>query len=176
MNTLSHRSFYILNGLITILVLSFLFWLLYFRQGLGEARLALSKLPAVNAALNGASAALLIAGFIAIKNRREFLHKNLMISACVVSLAFLVAYVYYHSMQGDTKFSGEGWIRPLYFFILISHILLSMIVFPVVLPTIYFGLRDNRRLHRKIARYTFPMWLYVSVTGVVIFFFLKTYS
>ncbi|MCG8603971.1 DUF420 domain-containing protein, partial [bacterium] len=105
-----------------------------------------------------------------------FLHKNLMISACVVSCAFLVTYVYYHSMQGDTKFLGEGWIRPLYFFILISHILLSMIVFPMVLSTIYFGLKDNRRLHRKIARYTFPMWLYVSVTGVIIFFFLKAYS
>ncbi len=119
---------------------------------------------------------LLVTGFWAIKNRKEFLHKNLMISAFIVSGLFLLSYVYYHSMQGDTKFLGQGWIRPVYFFVLVTHILLSMMVFPMILSTIYFGLRDKRKTHRKIAKVTFPIWLYVSVTGVIVFFLLRQHS
>jgi putative membrane protein len=99
-----------------------------------------------------------------------------MISAFIVSALFLMSYVYYHSQVGDTKFLGEGWIRPVYFFILITHIVLSMIVFPMVLSTIYFGLTDKRATHRKIARITLPIWLYVSATGVIIFFMLRANS
>ncbi|HEX9654275.1 MAG TPA: DUF420 domain-containing protein [bacterium] len=174
--TLSNRYFYLLNAAITLAGLTFLIWLLFFRQGSAEGSTAVTKLPAVNATLNATSTAILLAGYWAIKNRREALHKNLMISAFIVSALFLISYVYYHSLQGDTRFLGEGWIRPVYFFILISHIILSMIVFPMVLSTIYFGLSDKRTTHRKIARITLPIWLYVSVTGVVIFFMLRSNS
>lgn len=176
MLSISNRNFYVWNAIITTFALTFLIWLIFFRQGSSGSNLAVSMLPAVNAALNGTSAVLLMFGFWAIKNRREFLHKNLMLSAFIVSAMFLVSYVYYHSLQGDTKFLGEGWIRPVYFFILVTHIVLSMAVFPMILSSIYFGLSDKRRTHRKIAKITLPIWLYVSVTGVIIFFLLRNYS
>ncbi|MFQ5640921.1 MAG: DUF420 domain-containing protein [bacterium] len=176
MISITNRNFYIWNALLTISALSFLIWLIYFREVAGDINMAVTKLPAINAALNATSAALLIAGFWAIKNRREFLHKNLMLTASIVSILFLVSYVFYHSQQGDTTFLGEGWIRPVYFFILITHIVLSMVVLPAILSTIFFGLTDKRATHRKIAKFTFPVWLYVSVTGVAIFFLLRNYS
>lgn len=176
MNSTTNKNFYIWNAVITTLALSFLIWLIYFRQASGDKNLAVSMLPAVNATLNATSTVILLIGYWAIKNKREFLHKNLMISAFIVSALFLISYVYYHSLQGDTRFLGEGWIRPIYFFVLISHILLSMIVLPMVISTIYFGLSDKRKSHRKIAKFTFPIWLYVSITGVIIFFMLKYHS
>ncbi len=176
MLSLSNKNFYLVNAVVTTFALSFLVWLIYFRQGGSEANLAVSNLPALNAALNATSAIILMIGFWAIKNRREFLHKNLMISAFCVSTMFLISYVYYHSLQGDTRFLGEGLIRPIYFFILISHIILSMVVFPMVLSTIYFCITDKRKTHLKIAKFNFTIWLYVSVTGVIIFFLLRQYS
>jgi len=176
MLTISNKNFYFWNAAVTLAAMTFLIWLLFFRAGCAEGSAAVSQLPAVNALLNATSTVILLAGFWAIKNRREVLHKNLMISAFVVSTLFLISYVYYHSLQGDTKFLGEGWIRPVYFFILVTHIVLSMVVFPMVLSTIYFGLTDKRSTHRKIARITLPIWLYVSVTGVVIFFLLRSNS
>ncbi len=176
MLSITERNFYVWNAIITVAALSFLMWLLYFRPAASDVNLAASRLPAINAGLNATSTLLLLMGFWAIKHRRETLHKNLMLSACFVSLLFLASYVYYHSLQGDTKFLGEGWIRPVYFFILITHILLSMIMLPMILTTVFFGLRDRRSRHKKIARFTLPVWLYVSVTGVVIFFLLRNYS
>ena len=99
-----------------------------------------------------------------------------MITAACVSAVFLLAYVYYHSLQGDTKFLGQGWVRPVYFSILISHILLSIVILPIMLSTLYFGLTDQRSRHRKIVKFTFTIWLYVSVTGVAIFFLLRSFS
>ncbi len=176
MLSLSDRHFYIWNAALSVAALSFLMWLLYFRPAGQNVSLAASRLPAINAGLNATSTVLLLIGFWAIKNRREALHKNLMLSACFVSLLFLASYVYYHSLQGDTQFLGEGWIRPVYFFILISHILLSMVMLPMILSTVFFGLRDRRARHRKLAKFTLPVWLYVSVTGVVIFFLLRHYG
>ena len=176
MISVSNKNFYIGNAIATTFALSFLIWLIYFRGGDSETNLAISKLPALNATLNASCAIILSMGFWAIKNRRELLHRNLMLTAFLFSTLFLISYVYYHSLQGDTKFLGEGFIRPVYFFILISHILLSMIGFPMILATVFFGLSDRRKIHRKIAKITFPIWLYVSVTGVVIFFLLRSYS
>lgn len=176
MNVPSDRTFYILNGIVTVLAMAFLVWLIFVQEGSSEANLAVSYLPAVNAGLNGLAAVLLVCGRVAIAQRKERLHRTLMLSAFVASATFLVCYIYYHNLQGDTKFLGEGWIRPVYFFILITHIVLSMAVFPLILSSIYFGLRDRRATHRRIARLTFPMWLYVSVTGVAIFFLLRAYS
>lgn len=176
MNVSSNRTFYFWNASITTAVLTFLIWLIYFREGGSEMNLAVSKLPAVNAGLNATSTLLLLCGFVAIKNKKETLHRNLMITAMCVSALFLISYIYYHSLQGDTKFLGEGWIRPTYFFILITHIVLSMLVLPLILSAVYFGLKDKRKLHRKVVKFTLPVWLYVSVTGVVIFFLLRAYS
>jgi putative membrane protein len=176
MNTITDRTFYIWNAIITLAAMSFLVWLIFFQEGSSEANLAASYLPGLNALLNATAACLLIAGRTAIAKRRESLHRTLMLTAFVASATFLVCYIYYHSLQGDTKFLGQGLIRPVYFFILISHILLSMIVFPMILSSIYFGLKERRKTHRFVARITFPIWLYVSVTGVVIFFMLRAYS
>lgn len=174
--TISDKTFYGINAFVTAAAMSFLIWLIYFQRGSGGESEAVKWLPAVNAALNATSASLLIVGRWAIARRRESLHRMLMLSAFVVSSTFLVCYIYYHSLHGDTKFLGEGWIRPVYFAVLISHILLSMVVFPMILTTLFFALTDRRGAHRRIARWTFPMWLYVSVTGVLIFFLLRNFS
>jgi len=172
----NNKVFYGWNAAVTLAAMSFLIWLIYFRESGAEVGSTVAMLPAVNAGLNAISATLLCFGYRAIRNRQEALHRTLMLAAFVVSALFLACYVYYHSMHGDTKFLGQGWIRPVYFFILISHIVLSMLVFPMILSSIFFGLSNRRKLHRKVAKYTLPAWLYVSVTGVVLFFMLRYLS
>ena len=166
------RRFFLVNGLLSLLALAFLAWLLLLRQGGGEAA-ELSFLPAVNAGLNSTSAILLTVGWWAIKNKKVRLHRGLMLSAFVFSALFLVCYVIYHYAHGDTRYQGEGPLRTLYFFVLITHVLLSMGLVPLVLTTFYFALRDKIARHKKIARFTLPIWLYVSVTGMLIFVMLK---
>jgi uncharacterized membrane protein YozB (DUF420 family) len=132
-------------------------------------------LPAVNAGLNTVSAVLLVLGWITIKRRWIAAHKTCMLTAVVVSAMFLACYLYYHFALQDpelSKFRGEGWIRPLYFAILISHVVLAIVVTPLVLITAYLGLRDRLKSHVRLARWTMPMWLYVSVTGVVVYWML----
>jgi len=170
------KTFYLWNALVTTTVLIFLIWLIYFREGNAGRPEAIAMLPALNASLNSLSAILIGFGFWAIKKKKERLHRNLMITAFCVSALFLLSYVTYHSMQGDTKFLGEGWLRPVYFVILISHILLSMTMVPLVLSSLFFGLADKRPTHRKVSRFTLPVWMYVSVTGVIIFFLLRFHS
>lgn len=126
-----------------------------------------------NTALNSASAFCLIAGKWAINRRRILLHKRLMISAFIFSSLFLVSYIYYHYNQGNTLFLGQGLIRSIYFFILISHLILAAITLPAVLITFYFALSARFRLHKAIAIYTIYAWLYVSVTGVLIYLLLQ---
>ncbi len=170
------RTFYIWNALATTSVVTFLVWLLFLREGNPERSAAVALLPGLNASLNTICACLLVAAFRAIKNGHEKLHRNLMITAFCVSALFLLSYVYYHSIQGDTKFLGQGWVRPVYFVILISHILLSIGMLPLIFSSLFFGLTDKRKQHRRVARVTLPVWLYVSVTGVLIFFLLTYYS
>jgi uncharacterized membrane protein YozB (DUF420 family) len=129
----------------------------------------------VNAALNALATVLLIVGFVFIKQRRERAHIRTMLAAFAVSVAFLTCYMAYHVWPVGaqaTPFRGEGPIRSVYFAVLISHILLAMIVPPLVAVTIFLGLRDLREKHRKLAKFTFPIWLYVSVTGVVVYYML----
>jgi protein SCO1/2/putative membrane protein len=133
------------------------------------------RLPAVNAALNGLCAVLLVAGYLAIRSRWERLHKLCMLSALTVSIVFLASYVYFHFgvLDGQpTRFQGEGWARPVYFGILLSHTALAALVAPLALYVTYQGLRDRRPRHMKVARWTLPIWLYVSVTGVVVYWML----
>ena len=153
----------------------FLIWLIYFR-GTAEATAGwVEQLPALNAFLNSISTVLIVAGFVAIKQKRYIRHMKLMLTAFVTSALFLISYLVYHNFVGHTPFPGEGFIRPVYFTILISHIILSAFVVPLVLTSFYFAYSGKFATHRKVSKWTFPIWLYVSVTGVVIFFILNIY-
>ncbi len=127
-------------------------------------------LATLNAVLNATATVLLIVGYRLIKRRREVAHKRVMLTAFGVSIAFLASYLTYHLlMVGSVPFQGTGWIRPIYYSILLTHVLLAATVPVLASITIYFGLRDRRLSHRRIARVTYPIWLYVSITGVVIY-------
>ena len=166
------------NPLPWILLLSagasaFLIWWVYFKSAVVSNEPWIDSLPAVNATLNTLCAACLVAGFASIRRGHRETHKRFMLAALAFSTLFLVSYLLYHHFHGDTPFGGEGWVRPVYFAILISHILLSIAMLPMILTTLLFALRQQFVSHRKIARFTLPIWLYVSVTGVVVFFFLR---
>jgi len=125
--------------------------------------------PAVNATLNGSSAVLLLIGRWFIGRGRISIHRAFMIAALVTSSAFLVSYLYYHAHVGSVHFQGQGWSRPVYFSILISHTILAAVVVPMVIITLSRALRERFDRHRAIARWTFPVWVYVSVTGVIVY-------
>lgn len=129
----------------------------------------ISDLPALNATLNGISAVLLTAGYVCIRRRRRDLHKRCMLAALVASTAFLTSYVIYHANTGSRSFQGQGAVRTVYFAILITHVVLAATILPLALTTTARGLRAQYARHVKVARWTFPLWLYVSVTGVVIY-------
>jgi len=129
-------------------------------------------LPTLNASLNALSALLVLSGWLAIRRGRRVLHARLMGAAVVASLLFLVSYVVHHLQAGSTRFTGEGTLRVLYFAILISHTVLATAVVPLVAVTLVRALRGRFEKHKALARITLPIWAYVSVTGVVIYFFL----
>jgi putative membrane protein len=135
----------------------------------------LSFLPPIYATINGITAVVLIAGVLAIKNGKRKLHERLMTTAIALSVAFLVMYVAYHMTTDSTKFGGEGIIRLIYFFILITHIILSIAVIPLVLITYVRALAERFDRHKKIAKITFPIWLYVAITGVVVYLMISPY-
>jgi uncharacterized membrane protein YozB (DUF420 family) len=128
--------------------------------------------PILNATLNGSSAILLLAGRWFIGRGRMAIHRAFMIAALVTSSVFLVSYLYYHAHVGSIHFQGQGWSRPLYFGILITHTVLAAAIVPLVIVTLTRALSGNFDRHRAIARWTFPLWLYVSVTGVIIYIML----
>jgi putative membrane protein len=131
--------------------------------------IALADLPAVNAALNGTTALLLSLGYAMIRRRRMVAHKTCMLSAFGVSSLFLASYLYYHVHAGVRQFLGSGWIRIVYFAILISHTALAAAIVPLAVATVAFGLSARFPRHRRLARWTLPLWLYVSLTGVVVY-------
>ena len=128
--------------------------------------------PALNASLNGASALLITSGRLLIHKKKVQLHRACMIAAVVTSGLFLISYLYYHAHVHSVHFPGQGWVRPVYFTILISHTLLAVTVVPLVVLSLSYGLRQKFDRHRRIARWTFPVWLYVSITGVVVYIML----
>ena len=128
-----------------------------------------SHLAPVNASLNFASAVLLTVGYWAIRNRRIPLHRVCMIAAFSVSVVFLVCYVIYHATVGSVRFPGQGWVRPVYFLILITHITLAAATPVLAIMTLVRALRGQFERHRAIARWTWPIWMYVSVTGVIVY-------
>lgn len=134
--------------------------------------MTLQDLPAVNASLNALSGILLLIGYVLIRQRRIETHRQVMIAAFVTSSLFLVCYVIYHAQVGSVRFTRQGFVRPLYFTILITHVTLAAAVLPLALVTLSRGLKARYARHRAIARWTFPIWLYVSVTGVLVYFML----
>jgi uncharacterized membrane protein YozB (DUF420 family) len=128
-----------------------------------------SIFPALNAGLNGASAVMITTGRVLIHRHKVRLHRACMITAVATSSLFLISYLYYHAHVGSVHFPGQGWIRPVYFAILISHTLLAATVVPLVLLSLNHALRQRFDRHRRIARWAYPVWLYVSITGVVVY-------
>jgi putative membrane protein len=126
-------------------------------------------LPAVNASLNALSGILLVCGYMLMRMKRIELHRKFMIAAFSASALFLVCYVVYHAQVGSVRFTREGFVRPLYFTILVTHVILAFSVVPLALITLSRGLKGRYPQHRRIARWTFPIWLYVSVTGVLVY-------
>lgn len=126
-------------------------------------------LPTLNALLNTTSAVLLTVGHRFIKKGNKQAHKRCMISTFAVSILFLISYLSYHYHHGTTRFTGEGWIRPVYFTILTSHTILAAAIVPLAIISIRRGLKNFVEKHRRIARWTYPIWLYVSITGVIIY-------
>jgi uncharacterized membrane protein YozB (DUF420 family) len=134
--------------------------------------LSLTDLPTVNAVLNATSAVLLASGYRYIRRRQVVAHQRCMIAACVTSTLFLLSYLIYHYNIGSMPFRGQGWVRPVYFTILISHTILAAAIVPLVLVTLFRAWKADFVKHARIAKWTLPIWLYVSVTGVVIYWML----
>jgi uncharacterized membrane protein YozB (DUF420 family) len=134
--------------------------------------LTIGDLPAVNATLNATAAILLLLGYREIRRGRMNQHRAFMIAACIASTLFLISYVTYHAHAGSRRFTGQGTVRVVYFIILISHVVLATAILPLALITLSRALRERFDRHRAIARWTFPIWLYVSVTGVAVYLML----
>jgi uncharacterized membrane protein YozB (DUF420 family) len=134
--------------------------------------MSLSDLPAVNASLNAMSAMLLAVGFVLIRRGRQAAHRNFMVAAIVCSVLFLTCYVIYHLHAGRTVFKDPAWFRPIYLTLLLTHTTLAVVIIPMIIITASRAARRRFDLHKKIARWTWPIWMYVSVTGVVIYFLL----
>ena len=134
--------------------------------------MTIHDLPAVNATLNAMSGVLLLIAYALIRARRIEQHRRVMIAAFVASALFLVSYVVYHAQVGSVRFTRHGFVRPLYFTILVTHVTLAAVVLPMAIVTLSRGLKARYAQHRRIARWTLPIWLYVSVTGVVIYLML----
>ena len=132
----------------------------------------MSLLPTLNACLNAASAIFVVMGFFFIRRKQVQAHRACMLAAFTASTLFLFSYLYYHFQVGSVRFQGQGWIRAAYFTILLTHTVLAAAIVPLVLVTLTRALRGQFDRHRRIARWTFPLWLYVSVTGVVIYWML----
>ncbi len=155
----------------------FLFWLLYFRQAPPQFARRLTFLPALNAVLNGLSATALCCGLYFIVHRRIVAHQRAMATAFAFSTLFLFSYILHHALHGDVRFPADaGGVRTVYLLLLISHVVLSVVALPMVLITFFFSLSGRFAAHRRIARYTFPVWLYVSVTGVIVYLMLASYT
>jgi len=135
----------------------------------------LNFLPPIYASINAVTALVLVLAFIAIQNKKINLHKRLMQFAILLSLSFLVMYVAYHMTSDSTKYGGDGVIKYVYYFVLITHVLLSIVVIPFVLITYVRAITNNIARHKKIAKITFPLWLYVAVTGVVVYIMISPY-
>lgn len=170
------RVIYALSVIIPLAVALLMVLPSEWKQGLGiSEQSAVSSFPFLHAVLNGATFVCLVAAGIAIKNKKISVHKTFMLTAFVLSSLFLVSYVIYHLTHPSAKFGGEGAIRYIYFFILLSHILLSVPVIPLALLSIYRGWTNDIAKHKRIVKFAYPVWLYVALTGVLVYLFMQPY-
>lgn len=174
---MNDRAAYAMIGVLTLVVVGLVGVLMSAGGGARPATLDVSALPLLNACLNTVSAGLLAAGWFFIRRRRIVAHVACMLSAFMVSTLFLLSYVTYHYYVGSRPFTGQGWIRPVYFTVLVTHIVLAAAIVPLALTTIYRGWRASVdgggfARHVAIARWTLPLWLYVSITGVLVYWLL----
>jgi putative membrane protein len=147
----------------------FLFWLIYIHPAPDAASMRLTFLPALNALLNGLSATALLIGYTFMRSHRIKAHRASMLTAFLFSSIFLAFYIVNYALHGESHYPGHSMLRTAYLLILVSHILLSVVALPIILITFFFSLTGRIPAHRKIARWTFPIWLYVSVTGVIVY-------
>lgn len=167
---------YALSALIPVAVALLMFMPDDFKQSLGITEgTPVSNLPLLHAILNGSTFVFLAMAGIAIRFKKVSIHRTFMIIAFVLSALFLVSYVIYHLTHPSAKFGGEGAIRSIYFFILITHIVLSVPVIPLALLSIYRGWTNDIKRHKKIVRFSYPIWLYVAMTGVLVYIFMQPY-
>ena len=169
------RTFFAFNAAVSIAALSLLSWLLLFRHGAAGETPSLRFLPPLNACFNAAAASLLVAGRLAVARKRPDVHRYLMVGAFAASALFLVGYLAYHAVHGDTRYGGDGAIRTVYLVVLASHVLLSVPIVPMALAAFYFASKKRFDRHTRVTRWLHPIWLYVSVTGVVVYLMLRPY-
>ena len=176
--TTTRKGFYFILLLSTIAISGLLFIIYGKESGQSNAIASefLSYFVLLNIVLNSASSLCILCGFRAIRLRRIAVHKKFMLLAFTFSALFLISYIYYHYNHGSTAFLGQGIVRPIYFFILISHLILAAITLPAVLVTFYFAFISQFKLHTAISSYTLYAWLYVSLSGIVIYGFLKYFN
>ena len=167
------RSVLSLIVLISLCVIAFLLWILYVKEPLVEFDDRFLFLPALNALLNALSATCVILGVRAIRRRRPRVHMRFVLSGCFFTVVFLISYIFHHVLHGNTPFLGIWWLKAFYFGMLGTHILVAALTLPLILATLYLAFTGQFSVHRKLARYTFPAWLYMSITGVLVFVLLK---
>lgn len=151
----------------------FLFWLIYLHPATDAAGATFSFLPALNALMNGLSAVFLLIGYTYVRSHRIAQHRAAMFTAFGFSTLFLVGYILHHALHGDVLYPHEAQFRTLYLSLLASHIVLAVVALPMILTTFFFSLSGRIPMHRRIARWTFPIWLYVSITGVITYAMLR---
>ena len=167
------KRFWAFSAGLSAVAMAFLAFLLYGRSGGGTGGVDLRFMPAVNASLNALTSVLLVCGWVFVKRGSTRVHRYFMTAAFVAAALFLVGYIAYHAVHGDTKYTGQGALRAVYFFILATHVLFSMVTLPLALLALAFALTRRFTQHKKVTRWLFPLWLYVSVTGVVVFLMLR---
>lgn len=175
-NKNSDTKAYALIALLSLSIFSFLLWLNYIKTAPSEIEGWVYMLPGINAVFNTLTAIFLVIGYMKIKKKNVEAHVKCMAGALSCSAFFLVGYILYHNLHGETKFLTQGPIRTFYFFSLISHIALSFVQVPLIFATLYHAFKGNKEKHKKVARWALPIWLYVSVTGVVVFIVLKGFN
>ena len=159
-------------GTLSVVVVAAVVIVLYGMPGRGTAPATPGALATVNAVLNGSTACFLLTGYAFIRRRKIKAHRTCMVTAFVLSSLFLVTYLLHHAQVGSVSFRHEGWIRSVYFAVLVPHVVLAAAIVPLALFTIYRGWTERIEEHRKIARWTLPLWLYVSVSGVAVYLML----
>jgi putative membrane protein len=176
LKSMSERSLSLIIYAVSMVICLAVAFLIYFPQALSlGGGVDVSYLPRFHAFLNGSCTLLLIAGYLAVRRKQYNLHKMLMVTCFLLSSIFLVSYVIYHSQAPATKFGGEGMIRPVYYALLLTHIVLAAVILPLALFTISRSWRGEFAKHKKIARYTLPIWIYVTTTGVIVYFMIAPY-